>query len=339
MNKFKRLTDDEREEISRMLAQNRSFQQIADDLGRNVSTISREVNKGGCNKYTYRAGKASRRAKRNSSKRKAGRHKLDKYPELKNYVFEKLDKKWSPEQIAKTLKRVYLNDKTMNISHEAIYTYLYVLPRGTLKKELLACLRQNRKRRHKQRRGTQAKRDLEDMLSIEERPKEVEDRIIPGHWEGDLIVGKNNRSALGTLVERTTRTTILVPLKSREAQYVAKAFAREAKGLPKQMKLSMTYDQGREMAQHKLFTEKTKMKVYFAHPRSPWERGTNENTNGLIRQYFPKGTDFNKVSRYMIKKAQDQLNGRPRKVLDWETPYEIFNQLIKSNSNAVALEG
>lgn len=157
----------------------------------------------------------------------------------------------------------------MHISHEAIYTYLYVLPGGSLKKELLRCLRQNRKYRRRQGRNTQAKRKLEDMLSIEERPKEVEDRTIPGHWEGDLVVGKNNRSALGTLVERTTRTTILIPLKSREAEYVAKSFAREAKRLPKQIKLTMTYDQGREMAQHKLFTKTTGIKVYFAHPRSP----------------------------------------------------------------------
>ena len=168
------------------------------------------------------------------------------------------------------------------------------------------------------------------MLSIDERPKEVADRIIPGHWEGDLIIGKNNRSALGTLVERTTRTTILVPIKNREAETVAKAFAKAVKKLPQQMKLTLTYDQGREMASHKLFTNITGVKVYFAHPRSPWERGTNENTNGLIRQYFPKGTDFNEVSKYEVKRAQHRLNGRPRKTLDYSTPYESFNQLINS---------
>jgi len=326
MNKYKRLTLEEREDISRSLSQGYSPSKIAKKLGREISTITREINKGGCNKYIYRAGKADRRAKRNSSKRKAGKCKLDKYPELKNYVYDRLRIEWSPEQIAKTLKKEYSGD--MYISPETIYSHIYVLPRGSLKKELLLCLRQNRKRRYKQRRGTKAKRSLEDMLSIEERPKEVEDRIIPGHWEGDLIIGKNNRSALGTLVERTTRTTILVPLKSRSAFDVAKAFAREVKKLPKQMKLTMTYDQGREMAQHKLFTDITGIQVYFAHSRSPWERGTNENTNGLIRQYFPKGTEFNKVSRYMIKRAQNRLNGRPRKVLNWETPYEAFNKLI-----------
>jgi len=330
MNKYKRLNVSEREEISRMLAQRCSFQNIAKSMGRHVSTISREVGAGSCNKYTYRANKAQARAVRNCRKRKAGKYALDNCVRLKRYVYRKLRLRWSPDQIAKTLKTDYPTDMTMQISPESIYTYLFVLPKGTLKKELLSCLRQNRKHRHRQLRGVEAKRKLEDMLSIEERPKEIEDRIIPGHWEGDLIVGKNNRSALGTLVERTTRTVILIPIKNREAETVAKAFAKEVKRLPQQMKLTMTYDQGREMAQHKLFTKITGIKVYFAHPRSPWERGTNENTNGLIRQYFPKGTDFHKVSRYEVKRAQHQLNGRPRKTLNYQTPYETFNQLINS---------
>lgn len=330
MINYKRLSDLEREDISRMLSQNCSFHNIAKMLGRNVSTISREINAGSCNKYTYRAVKAQNRARRNSSKRKAGKHKLNDRPALWKYIRKKLKKKWSPKQIAEELEKDYPLDMTMRISPEAIYTYIYILPRGSLKKELTSCLRQNRKRRHRQSRGVKIERKIEDMLSIEERPREVEDRIIPGHWEGDLIVGKNNRSALGTLVERTTRTTILVPVKNKEAEVVAKAFAKEVRKLPQQMKLTMTYDQGREMARHKLFTNITGIKVYFAHPRSPWERGTNENTNGLIRQFFPKGTDFNKVSRYEIKKVQDLLNGRPRQVLDFRKPYEVFNQLINS---------
>lgn len=335
MVNYKRLNDLEREDISRMLSQKCSFRNIAKTLNRNVSTISREVNTGSCNKYTYRAIKAQSRAKRNSAKRKTGKHKLNGSPKLRVYITKKLRKKWSPRQIAEELKKDYPMDMTMRISPEAIYTYIYVLPRGTLKKELTSCLRQNHKRRYKQSRGVKIKRKIEDMLSIEERPKEVEDRTIPGHWEGDLIIGKNSRSALGTLVERTTRTTILIPVKNKEAEVVAKAFAKEVKKLPKQMKLSMTYDQGREMAKHKLFTNITGVKVYFAHPRSPWERGTNENTNGLIRQFFPKGTDFNKVSRYEIKRVQDLLNGRPRATLNFRKPYEVFNQLI--NSNPVAL--
>jgi IS30 family transposase len=335
MINYKRLNDFEREEISRMLSQKCSFRLIAKALNRNVSTISREIRRGACNKYTYRAIKAQKRAKRNAGKRKRGKYKLLDNPKLWKYIQAKLRNRWSPRQIAEELKKDYPKDMTMHISPEAIYTYIYVLPRGSLKKELLSCLRQNRKRRRKQRRGVKIERKIEDMLSIEERPKETEDRIVPGHWEGDLIVGKYNRSALGTLVERTTRTTILVPVKSKNATEVAKAFAREVKKLPKQMRLSMTYDQGREMAKHKLFTEITGVKVYFAHPGSPWERGTNENTNGLIRQFFPKGTDFKKVSRYRIKKVQDLLNGRPRATLGFRKPFEVFNELI--NNNAVAL--
>lgn len=335
MSNYTRLNDLEREEISRMLSQKCSFQDIAKVLGRHVSTISREVSGGSGNKYTYRAVRAGNRARRNASKRKAGKRKLNNNQKLWSYIRKKLRKKWSPRQIAEELEKDYPLDMTMRISPEAIYSYIYVLPRGSLKKELLACLRQNHKRRHKQARGVQCERKLEDMLSIEERPKEVEDRIVPGHWEGDLIIGKNNRSALGTLVERTTRTTILVQLKNRDAETVAKAFAKEVKKLPQQMKLTLTYDQGREMARHKLFTDITGVKVYFAHPRSPWERGTNENTNGLIRQFFPKGTDFNKVTRYEVKKVQDLLNGRPRQALDFRKPYEVFNQLI---NNAVALD-
>jgi IS30 family transposase len=168
------------------------------------------------------------------------------------------------------------------------------------------------------------------MLSIEERPKEVANRSIPGHWEGDILIGgRKKQSALGTLVERTTRTVILVPLKNKKAEEVRKAFAKEVKKLPSQMRLTLTYDQGREMAQHKLFTKETKMKVYFAHPNSPWERGTNENTNGLIRQFFPKGTDFTKVPRKEIKHVQHLLNGRPRKTLDWATPYEAIETLLR----------
>ncbi len=337
MINYKRLSDLEREEISRMLSQKYSFRNIAKVLNRNVSTISREIKAGSCNKHTYRSVKAQNRAKRNASKRKFGKHKLNDNQKLWSYIQKKLKKKkWSPRQIAEELKIDYPRDMTMQISPEAIYTYIYVLPRGSLKKELTACLRRNHKRRYKQSRGVKTERKLEDMLSIEERPKEVEDRIIPGHWEGDLIIGKNNRSALGTLVERTTRTTILIQVKNKEAETVAKAFAKEVKKLPKQMKLSMTYDQGREMAKHKLFTDITGVKVYFAHPRSPWERGTNENTNGLIRQFFPKGTDFNKVSRYEVKKVQDLLNGRPRQTLNFRKPFDVFNELI--NNSAVALD-
>jgi len=255
-------------------------------------------------------------------------------PHLRRYVCRKLRLRWSPEQIARELVREYPENDTMRASHEAIYTYLYVLPRGELRKELLSCLRQKRKRRRKRNRKNRPgiERKIADMISIEERPKEVADRTIPGHWEGDILLGRYRKSAMGTLVERTTRTTILVPLPSKHADVVARAFAREAKQLPRQMRLSLTYDQGREMAAHKLFSENAGMKVYFCHPRSPWERGTNENTNGLIRQFFPKGTDFTKIPRREIKQVQRLLNGRPRKVLGWRKPYEAFNELVALNS-------
>lgn len=325
---YKRLRADEREYISRSLIVGMTIRGIAKGLDRSPSTISREVSRGSSNRWIYRAMRAQRRAKRNASKRKHGKRKLFMDKSLRLYVHEKLRLHWSPEQIVESLSREYGDLRSMRVSHETIYSYLYVLARGELKKELLSCLRRRHKRRRK-RRGDKpvSIRKIQDMISIEERPKEVAERTIPGHWEGDLLIGRNRQSALGSLVERTTRTTILVRIKSRKASVVRQAFAKEALKLPKQMRFSMTYDQGREMSEHKLFTKQTKMKVYFAHPASPWERGTNENTNGLIRDFFPKGTDFNKVPRKEIKRVQHLLNGRPRKVLDWATPYETFKQL------------
>lgn len=328
-SRYQRLALNEREEISRCLAQGKSFREIARVISRHVSTVSREVKQAGMNKYTYRATRSDRRAIRNAGQRKSGKYKLEANRQLWEYVKGKLALRWSPEQIARSLKKLYSNEQSMRISHEAIYTYLYVLPRGELKKRMLEMLRRERKRRHKRKNTGKIERKLEDMISIEERPAEVADRTVPGHWEGDLLIGRNRQSALGSLVERTTRFVILVPLRDKTAEEVRKAFAREMKSLPTQLKRSLTYDQGREMAEHKLFTRDTNMKVYFAHPASPWERGTNENTNGLIRQFFPKGTNFNKVVRKEIKAVQDMLNGRPRKTLNWENPNEVIQQVLR----------
>jgi IS30 family transposase len=329
--KTKEFTLTEREELSRLLSQGHTLTDIAEQLSKDKSTISRETRRAGMDKHTYRAQKAHWHAQR--QKQLQGRkRKLEHNVELKSFVLAKLKKCWSPDQIARELTQVYPDDMSMRVSHEAIYTYIYILPRGSLKKELLSYLRQQKKYRRRkgknQARKEEKRGSIPEMISIEERPKEVENRTIPGHWEGDLILGKYKRSALGTIVERTTRTVILVPLVNKDAESVRKGFAREMKKLPKQMKLSLTYDQGKEMAQHKLFTKETKMKVYFAHPGSPWERGTNENTNGLIRQFFPKGTDFNQISRREVKRVQDLLNGRPRRSLNYQKPYEVFNQLI-----------
>jgi len=245
-----------------------------------------------------------------------------------------LTQHWSPEQIARGLPQRYPGDPTMRISHEAIYTYLYVLPRGTLKKELIRALRHRHHVRRPRDKVRLKPRPIQDFLSIEERPAAVADRTIPGHWEGDLLMGHANASALGTLVERTTRFTLLVPLRAKDAPSVRQAFARELRTLPQQLRQSLTYDQGQEMTEHRLFTQQTQMRVYFAHPRCPWERGTNENTNGLLRQFFPKGTRFTTVSRQQIKRVQASVNDRPRKVLNWHSPAKVFKDVLER----VALE-
>lgn len=326
MQTYTRLAFWEREEISRGLAQSISLKEIAMILGREPSTIGREIDMLG-GKENYRTEIADTLARERLKIPKKPK-KLDTNPDLKNFVFKHVRLYWSPEQIAHELKELYPEDKHMQISHESIYTYIYVLPRGELKKELVKCLRQRRKSRGKTKNIYQKSEKITDMLSIDERPKEVEDRIVPGHWEGDLIIGKNHKTALGTLVERTTRLTLLVPLRSRDSWEVYKSFAKMVKRIPQELARSLTYDRGTEMRQHKLFTKDTNVKVYFAHPYSPWERGTNENTNGLIRQFFPKKTDFSKVTLKEIKRAQDLLNGRPRKVLGWKKPNEVFQNLI-----------
>jgi len=326
----RRLSFEEREEISRLMASGFGVREIAEALDRAPSTISRELRRFKNKRTAYRAVSAQALADRSQRSRRLGKRKLFLNPKLLRVVISKLKLFWSPEQIAVHLKNHY-EKSDMQVSKETIYSYIYVLPRGELRAELTRLLRQAHKKRRVQGRSQKGQTsNLEDMLSIEERPSEVADRCVPGHWEGDLIIGgQKEQTALGTLVERTTRTVILVPLKSKKAVDVRKAFAKEIKKLPKELRLTLTYDQGREMAQHKLFTKETEMKVYFAHPRSPWERGTNENTNGLLRQYFPKGTNFKNVSRAEIKRAQKQLNERPRKTLGWKTPKEAMEELLR----------
>lgn len=327
MKRYTHLTIFEREVLANELLLRRRLTDIAKVMGRDKSTLSREVSKCRLGYGGYRA--LTAQALVNARKIVAKRpKKIENNPLLEEYVHKGLKKGWSPEQIANRLKIEYPSNPDMQISHESIYTYLYVLPRGELKKELLSFLRTERRLRRKRSNSHKQRGKIPNMISIEERPKDVENRTIPGHWEGDLIVGKGRNSALGTLVERTTRTTILVPLKNKNALAVRKAFAKETRKLPAQMKLSLTYDRGTEMSQHELFTKETKIQVYFADPYSPWQRGTNENTNGLIRRYFPKGTDFSKIQRKEIKAVQNSLNGRPRKVLGYFTPFEVFDKLL-----------
>lgn len=329
--KYRRLTNREREEISRGLAAGLSLSGIALDLGRHPATVSREVRRGSGSRGEYRAFSAGRRAMIAASLRRRGKSRLAQEKRLRHRVVRWLLREWSPREIQERLGKEYPLDMTMRISHEAIYRYLYVLPRGALRQTLVKALRQERKYRHKRKRGNveEKRGKIADMLSIEERPREVADRSVPGHWEGDLMLGLHRKTALGTLVERTTRYTLLVPLdKDKSAAAVRKAYARAFRSIPAELKKILTYDQGKEMLEHKRFTIDTGIQVYFAHPGSPWKRGTNENTNGLIRQYFPKGTDFSKVSRYQVKRAQRRLNDRPRAVLDYEKPDEVINRVV-----------
>jgi IS30 family transposase len=221
----------------------------------------------------------------------------------------------------------------MQVSHETIYFYIYLHSKKSLKDELIKNLRQ--KRKHRGTRFSDKVKDVKinDRVSIDERPAEVFGREIPGHWEGDLIIGKDHGSAIGTLVERSTRAVILVHLENKQAETVRKAFEAEFRKLPTLMKKSLTYDNGTEMAQHKLFTKNTKVQVYFTHPYSPWERPTNENTNGLLRDYFPKGTDLSVHSKTQLKKVQRELNERPRKVLGGDSPAEVFKRMILDQIN------
>ncbi len=327
--KYSRLTFDERIEIEKLLSHKKSYADIATALNRSKSTIQRDVKRQG--RDCYKAMTAECSAVGNSSNRKDGKTKIKVCEALEKYVLEKLQLRWSPRQISVSLQRKFPENKAMQISHEAIYLYIYLHSKTELKKLLISELRQKRKYRGNVRRGADKRTTIKDPIRIDERPEEVKGRLIPGHWEGDLVMGKERSSAIGTLVERTTRTIIIVPLKARDAITVRKAFEKEFKSIPTQMKKTMTYDNGSEMAQHKLFTKHTKVQVYFAHPYSPWERPTNENSNGLIRDYFPAGTDFSTISKARLKEVQNQLNERPRHVLDYRTPKEVFEEMILKN--------
>ena len=324
--KYNRLSFEERIEIEKLLSHHKSFAAIALALGRHKSTIQRDVKRLG--KEAYTAMNATLEAVGLSSNRKSGKCKIKQCVELENYVLEKLKKKWSPRQISVSLSVAFPKNNTMQLSHEAIYFYIYVHAKPELKTELIKELRQQRKYRGNVRRGKDKRTTIKDPVRIDERPLEVIGREVPGHWEGDLVMGKDRQSAIGTLNERSSRTVILVHLKARDATSVRKAFEKEFKTIPAQMKKTLTYDNGTEMAQHKLFTKNTKIQVYFAHPYSPWERPTNENSNGLIRHYFPKGTDFSTVSKKELKRVQDELNERPRNVLKWKTPKDVFEEFI-----------
>lgn len=319
----------EREEISRGLVAGCSMRSIAASLGRAPSTVSRELRRnGGCE--SYRASNADRAAWDQAHRPKSC--KLARNPALARIVARKLKMLWSPEQIAGWLKYTYPDDENYQVSHETIYRTLFIQTRGALKKELLQHLRRTRVMR-RSRHYTQKREDhgrISNTISISERPPSVEDRAVPGHWEGDLIFGSKN-SQIITLVERQTRYVMMAKVNGKDTETVINALVKHARQLPKELYASLTWDRGKEMADHRRFTVATDIKVYFCDPQNPWQRGSNENTNGLLRQYFPKGTDLSAHSQAKLNAVARQLNGRPRKTLNFETPAQRFSQCVASN--------
>jgi len=311
------LTLEEREEISRGIAVGTSIRAIAAKLGRAASTVSREVNRNG-GRRAYRASDADRSAWERAHRPKPCR--LATHPALRWVVAQKLALEWSPEQIAGWLKRTYPRNEGLQVSHESIYRSLFVQTRGVLRKELIAHLRTGRNIRRP--RGGTTKiglGSLVDAVSIRERPAEAQDRAVPGHWEGDLLCGADN-SYIATLVERQTRFPMLIKIPDRGSATVVGALSRQVQKLPQELRRSLTWDRGKEMADHKKFTVATDVQVYFCDPRSPWQRGSNENTNGLLRQYFPRGTDLSVYSQAHLNRVALRLNQRLRKTLGFETP-------------------
>lgn len=318
----------EREEISRGLVAGESIRSIATVLGRAPSTVSREINRNG-GPGVYRAGEADQtawdRALRPKSCKLAGNRRLA------HLVAEKLKIQWSPEQIAGWLRCAYAGNEDCQVSHETIYRTLYIQARGALKKELLAHLRRTRtmrrSRHHTQKTDNHGR--IVDAVSISERPATAADRAVPGHWEGDLLFGSSN-SQIATLVERQARYVMLVRVAAKDTETVINALIRHARKLPQELYKSLTWDRGKEMADHKRFTLATDIKVFFCDPQNPWQRGSNENTNGLLRQYLPKGIDLSSFSQAKLNAIARRLNERPRKTLNFETPAERFHQIVAS---------
>jgi transposase, IS30 family len=321
----RRLSLDERVEIRLCLEKGLSLRAIGRRIGRNASTVCREVKANGGH-AGYQPMAAHRCAAHNARRPKVT--KLAANARLRARVAVDLQRLWSPQQISQRLKAEFGDDPSMTISHETIYKTIYVQGRGELRRELARCLRSGRAKRV--RRGRLERRgSIPGMVMISERPPEAEDRAVPGHWEGDLLMGKDNNSAIGTLVERSTRFVMLFPLREgRSADHVRRAMTQTIQTLPGALRRTLTWDQGKEMAEHVTFRIDTGVEVYFCDPHSPWQRGSNENTNGLLRQYFPKGQDLSRVSDEELRAAADGLNGRPRQTLGWQTPAEKLGEFV-----------
>jgi IS30 family transposase len=318
----------EREEISRGIAARMSIRAIARKLGRCASSISREISRNG-GRLAYRAAAADTQAWTRA--RRPQRCVLARRPRLRRWVARKLQQDWSPGQIAVGLRRTFPDDEQMRVSHETIYRSLFVQARGVLKQELLGHLRRGGFMRRTRQAAVVSRPSIVDAISIRERPPEAEDRAVPGHWEGDLLMGGNS-SQIATLVERHSRYVLLIKVGSKDTNTVTAAIAHKIRQLPAELRRSLTWDRGTEMSAHKEFTVATDVQVYFCDPRSPWQRGSNENTNGLLRQYFPKGQDISGYSQAELNKVARRLNERPRQTLNWLTPLEALKATVASTA-------
>lgn len=320
---------DDRVQIEVGLRQRVSLAEIGRRIGRPRQTVSAEVNRHGT-RESYRAVIAHDEADR--AVRRQRLTWVQTRPQVWDEVVGALKKLWSPQQISNWLRLQHPGDPYWWVSHESIYHAVFVQAKGRLKAELVACLRTGRVHRKPRTRSGAAPEVIPGLISISERPAEADDRAIPGHWEGDLIVGKNNRSFIGTTVERTSRFGILIKLDTKQAAHVSQRLAQSVADLPAHLLKSLTWDRGREMTNHQSFTVATDIDVYFCDPHSPWQRGTNENWNGLVRQYLPKGTDLSVHSQQDLDEIAASLNSRPRKTLNWRTPAEVFNQLVTATA-------
>jgi IS30 family transposase len=304
---------------------------LAARLNRSAGTISQELRRNG-GRGGYCASRAHQAALSRRGASQRGRCDIAAHPPLRDEVHARLRRGWSPEEIAGTLKLEHPQLTAMHTSHESIYRYVYIVAVGELKRELAKCLRRGHRVRKPHRRGVAATQgQIPDRVLVDQRPPEVENRLIAGHYEGDLILGEGNRSAVGVLVERTTRYTMLCHLWQKDATSVREAFTRRLSGIPAQFRLSLTYDQGKEMSQHQTLSSDLGLKVFFCHPHSPWERGSCESQNGRIRHYLPKGSDLSLVSYQQLSAYQEMLNERPRKILGWKSPAQCFHALISKN--------